>query len=371
MTTELLSLLLDAEVFKEDEHREALDKHPKLSEILAILSMGYGNQDDVFKIAKNKLKIPTVNENAFVKVDTKLIDMVPVDLVEKYAILPFFYDGHYLKVSMSDPTDDKAIGEISFFTDTMVIPYMAMPSILSKYINKYYNLSLPEDFKFGINQHLKETFSKEKMLSTELEAKGDHLPSTPNSMSNTPLPTQKKSSPKPPLPGKFNDKKPNIPNSNIVNLPKNEIIENRSLNINNILTVSNKDELFDAVSKELIKITNMGILFFVRANFLQIVSSSIPLDDEITISLEESSVFRDTLETQDVYTGPPYMNTTMKIFLAKLDSKIPEQITLVPIIYKDMVFSILYSENTDTLAELMQIRDAIAKVFTVLVEDSV
>ena len=367
--TELLNLLFDSEVFKEHEYEESLREHKSLPPILGILSMGYGTQDDVYKIAKNKLKVPALSESDLINIDINLLNLIPSDLIKKYAIIPFFIDGHYLKLGMLDPTDDEAMGEISFFTDKMIIPYIAMPSILAKYINKYYDLNFPEEFQFGINQHLKEEFSKDKMFSKDFEVNhNSSLPSVPKSSNEKPdLPNKPNLPSKPKLPSKPNlSSKPNLPKSNKIILPQNRELEITGLNLQNIISINDKDELFNAVSLELSKIVKTGIMFLVRGTFLQSVSSTQPFDT-INISLEESSIFKDVFLSHEYYIGPPYMNMVMKNFVFSIEKEVPKSILLMPIMYPDMIFAMLYTENLENLTEITQIRDAVSKAFSMLV----
>ncbi|MEI6093525.1 MAG: hypothetical protein WCQ47_07585, partial [bacterium] len=52
-------------------------------------------------------------------------------------------------VAMFDPTQDRCLSEMCFFTNLKVVPYGALASDITKALNKYYGLSLPEILRYG------------------------------------------------------------------------------------------------------------------------------------------------------------------------------------------------------------------------------
>ncbi len=223
-----------------------------------------------------------------------------------------------------------------------------MPSVLTKHINRYYGLDFPEEFRFGINQHLKEEFSREKMFNREL-SNNTTIPPVPN-LKDVKIEQSKEV------------EKPSLPKINKVTLPQGREVEVKYIDVQNILNSKDKDSLFEAVSVELTKLTKTGIMFFVRGDILQSVSSTKPFG-LIDLSIEDNSLFKKTVLNKDFYIGPPEESSIMNTLLAKLGTN-PNSIVLLPILYDGMVFSVLYVEDLDNLSELTQIRDAVSSVFS-------
>lgn len=149
MKTELINLLLKAEIVKNNEVERALHYESGSSLVERLLSLGYGNEEDVFKIIKNKLKLAVVVSESFKNIEKKVIDIIPREIVEKHHILPFYADETTVHVAMFDPTQDPCLNEMCFFTNLKVVPYGALASQITMALNKYYGLSLPETFRHG------------------------------------------------------------------------------------------------------------------------------------------------------------------------------------------------------------------------------
>lgn len=149
MKTELINLLLKAEIIKNNEIERALHYESGSSLVERLLSLGYGNEEDVFKIIKNKLKLAVVGAESFKNIEKRVIDIIPREIVEKHHLLPFYADDTTVHVALFDPTQDPCLNETCFFTNLKVVPYGALASDITKALNRYYGLSLPETFRHG------------------------------------------------------------------------------------------------------------------------------------------------------------------------------------------------------------------------------
>ena len=205
MNTELVNLLLKAGIIRESEAQRSLNYESGSSLVERVLSLGYGSETDVFKIIQNKLKLAVVPAESFNNIPKKVIDFIPRDIVEKHHILPFFMDNTTIHVAMFDPTQDPCLNELCFFTSLKVVPYGALASDITKALNKYYGLTLPETFRHG-RENVDPRYKGAPIppLGKDIANDDSELPPLPNSRPTT---TPKKSQVSmsnsfPPLPGK-------------------------------------------------------------------------------------------------------------------------------------------------------------------------
>ncbi|MCX6112452.1 MAG: hypothetical protein NTY22_04100 [Proteobacteria bacterium] len=171
MNTELVTILLKAGIIKQSEVEKALHYESGSSLIERLLSLGYGSETDVFKIIRNKLKLAVIASESFSNIPKNVIDFIPRDIVEKHHILPFYMDNTTIHIAMFDPTQDPCLNELCFFTSLKVVPYGALASDITKALNKYYGLTLPETF----------THRKTPSLREEVTTPDAPLPPLPHS----------------------------------------------------------------------------------------------------------------------------------------------------------------------------------------------
>ena len=203
MNTELITLLLKAGIIKQSEVQRALSYESGSSLVERVLSLGYGSETDVLKIIQNKLKLAVVTVESFNNIPKKVIDFIPKDIVEKHHVLPFFMDETTVHIAMFDPTQDPCLNELCFFTTLKVVPYGALASDITKALNKYYGLTLPETFRHGkenVDPRYKGT--PIQPLGNDFSNEDSNLPPLPNSRPTT-IPNRQRSSMSnfpPPLP---------------------------------------------------------------------------------------------------------------------------------------------------------------------------
>jgi len=145
LKTELIEVLVEAGVIPEASLQEKHDSKAPLLEIL--LSKGYGSEDDVIKILKNKLNYEVVENKIINNINLKILQSIPINFILEYHILPFMVDDNSLNIAMCDPSYDECINELAFLVDKHINVFVAKPSEINFNINKYFNVSLPTNFK--------------------------------------------------------------------------------------------------------------------------------------------------------------------------------------------------------------------------------
>ncbi len=190
MKTELIATLLKAGVIREAQVQRAMDYSFSTGLVERLLCLGYGSEDDIFKIIKNNLKLAVIEGNELEDIPQSALESVPHDMIVRNHFLPFYADETKIHIAFFDPTKDSCFNEISFFTSKKIVPFGVRANVLAKALNKYFNLNVPEEFKFG-----KEQISDPKLAPPPLVEKegAEARPTLP------PLPTMKEA-PRPPLP---------------------------------------------------------------------------------------------------------------------------------------------------------------------------
>lgn len=155
MTTEFIKTLITAGIVNGAQVERATHYESGSSLVERLLSLGYGNENDFYKVLKNKLNKSVVKEYDLKDIKNDCLEIFPVSIIEKHHVLPFFIDNSVLRLAMFDPTLTTVVDELTDFAkknnlgEFSIEAYGVLPSDLAKALNKYYKLGLPEIFKYG------------------------------------------------------------------------------------------------------------------------------------------------------------------------------------------------------------------------------
>jgi hypothetical protein len=145
-STELVEVLLEAGVLKQDEVVQASVSQGSGSLVEKALTMGSGNENDVLKILSNRMNLATIGGDELFGVSQEILQLLPKNVIMRYHVFPFFADDSVLNIAMIDPTDDSCLNEIAFFTELKIFPYGVLASKLTRALNKFFGMGLPEAF---------------------------------------------------------------------------------------------------------------------------------------------------------------------------------------------------------------------------------
>jgi len=87
-----------------------------------LLEMGLIGEDELARILTQKLGVPCIDAATLNAIPKEVIDVIPLDMVQRYHVLPVALDGKRLTLAMADPSDFNAIDEIGFVTGLVVVP---------------------------------------------------------------------------------------------------------------------------------------------------------------------------------------------------------------------------------------------------------
>jgi len=139
MPTQIGELLVKENFITTDQLEIAL-KHQRqnggrLGSIL--INMGFVEDDDITALLSKKYGVPSINL-AFFEIDPAVIKLIPVDVAQKYMVVPLSRVGSTLTVASADPTNVFAMDDIKFMTGFNVEPVVATEASITEALEKYY-----------------------------------------------------------------------------------------------------------------------------------------------------------------------------------------------------------------------------------------
>lgn len=142
MESNLGELLLKERLVNEDQLEEA-EEYQKKNGVpisFALTSLGFVSEEEMAQALSRQLGYPYVDLDQF-DVFPDVIDLIPLEIAQKYRIMPIHRIRSFLTVAMVDPADISAIEDVKFRTGLSVQPVIASESSIKNAINRYYGTS--------------------------------------------------------------------------------------------------------------------------------------------------------------------------------------------------------------------------------------
>lgn len=102
-----------------------------------LINLGYVEDDDITAVLSRKYGVPSINL-AYFEIDPAVIKLIPVELAQKYMVVPLSRVGSTLTVATADPTNVFAMDDIKFMTGFNVEPVVASETSITEALEKYY-----------------------------------------------------------------------------------------------------------------------------------------------------------------------------------------------------------------------------------------
>jgi len=139
MPTQIGELLVRENFITPDQLELAL-KHQRqnggrLGSIL--INLGFVEDDDITALLSKKYGVPSINL-AFFEIDPAVVKLIPIDVAQKYMVVPLRRVGSTLTVASVDPTNVFAMDDIKFMTGLNVEPVVATETSITEALEKYY-----------------------------------------------------------------------------------------------------------------------------------------------------------------------------------------------------------------------------------------
>jgi type IV pilus assembly protein PilB len=142
MASNLGDILLQEKLIDSDQLRSARAYQEKndVSIGAAVVGLGYVKEEEIAQALSNKLDYPFIDLEQF-EVFPDVIELIPVEVAKKYAIMPIHRNRSFLTLAMVDPTDLDCIEDIRFRTGLSLQPVIASETSIHGAIRKHYGTS--------------------------------------------------------------------------------------------------------------------------------------------------------------------------------------------------------------------------------------
>lgn len=173
-------MLIDANAITQEQLMEALAEQKKTGGRLGdvLVNMKMTTEMDIAEALHTQMKIPLAKIRE-AKIDQKVIDLIPENLVRKHNVVPFQLDENnpnIMYVAMVDPLDIVATDDLSIFTNMTIEPMVATPSDIEYAIEKYYGNAQSAKLAESYSQ---ERAEKQQKLKKDDESTGGEVDNSP------------------------------------------------------------------------------------------------------------------------------------------------------------------------------------------------
>ncbi|CAA9311164.1 MAG: Type IV fimbrial assembly, ATPase PilB, partial [uncultured Gemmatimonadetes bacterium] len=106
----------------------------------SLVKLGFLAEQDLVRALARQHRVPAVDLER-VKLDPKILKLIPTEIATKHQVLPLRRVGRTLTVAMSNPTDLGVIDDLKFITRLDIEPVIAGDFTLKKTIDREYEQS--------------------------------------------------------------------------------------------------------------------------------------------------------------------------------------------------------------------------------------
>jgi type IV pilus assembly protein PilB len=121
----------------EEALRDARDSKTRLG--FALVKLGFVAENQLTRALAKQFRVPAVDLEK-VKVEEKILRLVPEEVAMRHRVLPLRKVGRTLTVAMANPTDMGAIDNLKFITRYEIEPVIVGDYTLQKHLEEYYGL---------------------------------------------------------------------------------------------------------------------------------------------------------------------------------------------------------------------------------------
>lgn len=347
-----------------------------------LVRLGFLDEEQLADFYQKRLMITRVPDHRLVNVSPKALALVPADMAAEFRVVPLEIDAeNHLVLAMSDPTDNHAVDEISFFAERFVVRVVATESAVRDAIERHYDVHFssppaaappprlvrpgptteapaerppnpspppPERAPEPPPKPSKETLDEQIVLLTKVKyADATPLPMPvppPDDYQPEYLPqedepillTKQKSATPPPRP-----KRDTLPGFAQITVPDPPLAQLRA--------ARERDEIVAAIL-DYVALMMRRAAFFVMKKSILIGYDSRGSDIDaamvkrLVINVEAPSLFRDVIASRLPYRGPLPETPANRAFAHALGGVSPE-VLLMPVAVRDRVIAVLFADG--------------------------
>jgi type IV pilus assembly protein PilB len=136
-------ILLENNFITQDVLDKALETHNRTGVNLTtfLLTHGYADESEIAQCLCTQFGIPYIPLGAY-QISPQIIKLMPVDIAEKYLMIPVDKVGNVLSVVMADPLNTTAIKEVEEITGLKVQVFLSLLSEINDALENYYKITV-------------------------------------------------------------------------------------------------------------------------------------------------------------------------------------------------------------------------------------
>ncbi len=142
MAGKLGQMLVLSSIITEEQLKNALEMQRTSGGRLGsnLVKLGFVTEDKLVTFLSKQYGVPAINLSEY-KIDPAVVKLIPLNIAQKYQIMPVARVGATITIGMVDPSNVFAIDDIKFMTGYNVEPVIAAESSIQEAINTYYKHS--------------------------------------------------------------------------------------------------------------------------------------------------------------------------------------------------------------------------------------
>ncbi|HWI40881.1 MAG TPA: hypothetical protein VNX25_05280, partial [Verrucomicrobiae bacterium] len=113
----------------------------------SLIELGFVKEEELARFLSRKLAVPYVPPRYLLNISPQVIALLPRELAVKYSAVPLGVQKRRLDLAMADPSDLKAIDDISFATGYIIRPVVAPEVRLVQALGKYYEAPVDDRYR--------------------------------------------------------------------------------------------------------------------------------------------------------------------------------------------------------------------------------
>lgn len=352
MAIKLGELLLNEKIITPEQLDEALKCQMIFGIKLgsSLVELGFITEEQLCSFLSRKLGVPAAGWKAMSSITSSVLALVPAELAAKYRVVPIKVDGKKLALAMADPTDFKAIEEMSFVTGCVIHPHIVPDIRITSALSKYYQIR--GDIRYlKIEGDIAEKRRKAPAAEVAKKTEKIEIPMMNDSgeLLNVEIPLEFEGFGS--LPGYEDDLVPPLDGV------ERYSIDRLSLEF---ASAKNRDQIAAVFIKYLGQEFTVGALFIIRSNMAvgwRGISSGTRIEEleSLSILLSKPSVMTDVLETRQFALGSLIQTPENMQLLKVLGVGSGTPLLVLPIIMlKKVVAVVVVSADMDALGKKLQ-----------------
>jgi len=132
-------LLMEEGLLSPEQLKRALEEQQHTADRIGIIlvKLGFITEDDLVEAIARQFHVPAVNP-AQLAIPKEVLNLIPLNVVQKYHAIPFGLMGNTLNVALADPGDLFVIEDVRFLTRKTIQIHVARESSIRETIGRYY-----------------------------------------------------------------------------------------------------------------------------------------------------------------------------------------------------------------------------------------